>query len=255
MTPDAENMEAGPRGERLQKALARAGVGSRRAVEELIAAGRVRVNGTPAVLGRRVDVRKDKVEVDGSPVPLDAELIYYLVNKPEGVVSTAADPQGRPTVVELVDPGVRVWPVGRLDVATEGAILLTNDGELTMRLTHPRYEVPKSYLVEVAGPMGGRARRELARGVALDDGRTRPARVEVIDTGARGSVVEITISEGRNRQVRRMMEAVGHPVRRLVRTSIGPLKLGRLKPGTARRLSPAEVRTLYAATASRQGNK
>jgi pseudouridine synthase len=255
VTQDAENMEAGPRAERLQKALARAGVGSRRAVEELIAAGRVRVNGTPAVLGRRVDVHKDKVEVDGSPVPLDPELLYYLLNKPEGVVSTAADPQGRPTVVELVDPGVRVWPVGRLDVATEGAILLTNDGELTMRLTHPRYEVPKSYLVEVAGPMGGRARRELARGVALDDGRTRPARVEVVDTGGRGSVVEITISEGRNRQVRRMMEAVGHPVRRLVRTSIGPLKLGRLKPGTARRLSPAEVRALYEATGSRQGNK
>ena len=255
MTPDADNMEAGPRGERLQKVLARAGVGSRRAVEELIAAGRVRVNGTPAVLGRRVDVHKDKVEVDGSPVPLDPELVYYLLNKPEGVVSTAADPQGRATVVDLVDPGVRVWPVGRLDVASEGALVLTNDGELTMRLTHPRYEVPKSYLVEVAGAMGGRARRELARGVKLDDGTTRPARVEVVDTGARGSVVEITISEGRNRQVRRMLEAVGHPVRRLVRTSIGPLKLGRLKPGTARRLSPAEVRALYAATESRQGNK
>jgi 23S rRNA pseudouridine2605 synthase len=255
VTPDAEKMEAGPRGERLQKALARAGVGSRRAVEELIAAGRVRVNGDPAVLGRRVDVHKDKVEVDGSPIPLDPELVYYLLNKPEGVVSTAADPQGRVTVVDLVDPGVRVWPVGRLDVASEGALVLTNDGELTMRLTHPRYEVPKSYLVEVAGPMGGRARRELARGVELDDGTTRPARVDVVDTGARGSVVEITISEGRNRQVRRMMEAVGHPVRRLVRTSIGPLKLGRLKPGTARRLSPAEVRALYAATGSTQENK
>jgi 23S rRNA pseudouridine2605 synthase len=255
VTPDANDMEAGPRGERLQKALARAGVGSRRAVEGLIAAGRVRVNGAPAVLGRRVDVHKDKVEVDGSPVPLDPELVYYLLNKPEGVVSTAADPQGRVTVVDLVDPGVRVWPVGRLDVASEGALVLTNDGELTMRLTHPRYKVPKSYLVEVAGAMGGRALRELARGVALDDGTTRPARVEVVDTGPRGSVVEITISEGRNRQVRRMMESVGHPVRRLVRTSIGPLKLGRLKPGTARRLSPAEVRALYAATGSRQDNK
>jgi 23S rRNA pseudouridine2605 synthase len=255
VTPDAEKMEAGPRGERLQKALARAGVGSRRAVEELIAAGRVRVNGAPAVLGRRVDVRKDKVEVDGSPIPLDPELVYYLLNKPEGVVSTAADPQGRVTVVDLVDPGVRVWPVGRLDAGSEGALVLTNDGELTMRLTHPRYEVPKSYLVEVAGAMGPRARRELARGVELDDGTTRPARVEVVDTGAGGSVVEITISEGRNRQVRRMMEAVGHPVRRLVRTSIGPLKLGRLKPGTARRLSPAEVRALYAATGSTQENK
>jgi 23S rRNA pseudouridine2605 synthase len=255
VTPGADEMEAGPRGERLQKALARAGVGSRRAVEELIVAGRVRVNGAPAVLGRRVDVHKDKVEVDGSLVPLDPELVYYLLNKPEGVVSTAADPEGRETVVDLVDASVRVWPVGRLDVASEGALVLTNDGELTLRLTHPRYEVPKSYLVEVAGAMGGRARRQLARGVALDDGTTRPASVEVVDTGARGSVVEITISEGRNKQVRRMMEAVGHPVRRLVRTSIGPLKLGRLKPGTARRLSPAEVRALYAATGSRQGNK
>jgi 23S rRNA pseudouridine2605 synthase len=255
VTPGADEMEAGPRGERLQKALARAGVGSRRAVEELIVAGRVRVNGAPAVLGRRVDVHKDKVEVDGSPVPLDPELVYYLLNKPEGVVSTAADPEGRETVVDLVDASVRVWPVGRLDVASEGALVLTNDGELTLRLTHPRYEVPKSYLVEVAGAMGGRARRQLARGVALDDGTTRPASVEVVDTGVRGSVVEITISEGRNKQVRRMMEAVGHPVRRLVRTSIGPLKLGRLKPGTARRLSPAEVRALYAATGSRQGNK
>jgi 23S rRNA pseudouridine2605 synthase len=255
VTPDAEKMEAGPRGERLQKALARAGVGSRRAVEELIAAGRVRVNGDPAALGRRVDVHKDKVEVDGSPIPLDPELVYYLLNKPEGVVSTAADPQGRVTVVDLVDPGVRVWPVGRLDVASVGALVLTNDGELTMRLTHPSYEVPKGYLVEVAGAMGGRARRELARGVALDDGTTRPATVEIVDTGTRGSVVEITIFEGRNRQVRRMREAVGHPVRRLVRTSIGPLKLGRLKPGTARRLSPAEVRALYAATGSRQEDK
>jgi 23S rRNA pseudouridine2605 synthase len=255
VTPGADEMEAGPRGERLQKALARAGVGSRRAVEELIVAGRVRVNGAPAVLGRRVDVHKDKVEVDGSLVPLDPELVYYLLNKPEGVVSTAADPEGRETVVDLVDASVRVWPVGRLDVASEGALVLTNDGELTLRLTHPRYEVPKSYLVEVAGAMGGRARRQLARGVALDDGTTRPASVEVVDTGVRGSVVEITISEGRNKQVRRMMEAVGHPVRRLVRTSIGPLKLGRLKPGTARRLSPAEVRALYAATGSRQGNK
>jgi 23S rRNA pseudouridine2605 synthase len=241
-------MEARPEGERLQKVLARAGLGSRRAAEDLIAAGRVRVNGAPAVLGRRVDVRKDKVEVDGSPIPLLPGLVYYLLNKPTGVVSTAEDPQGRPTVVGLIDPGVRIWPVGRLDIASEGALLLTNDGDLTMRLTHPRYAVPRSYVVEVTGAMGGRARRALTRGVALDDGPTRPARVEVLETGRQGSVVEVTISEGRNRQVRRMMEAVGHPVRRLVRTSIGPLKLGRLKPGTARRLSSAEVRALYAAT-------
>jgi 23S rRNA pseudouridine2605 synthase len=247
--------EGGSQGERLQKVLARAGLGSRRAMEELIAAGRVSVNGVPAILGRRVHVHKDKVEVDGSPIPLHPALVYYLLNKPRGVVSTAGDPEGRPTVVELIDPGVRVWPVGRLDVASEGALLLTNDGELTMRLTHPRYEVPKAYLVEVAGAVGGRARRVLVRGVEVCDGITSPGRVEVLETGGQGSVVEITISEGRNRQVRRMMEAVGHPVRRLVRTSIGPLKLGRLKPGTARRLSAPEVQALYKATRNRQEDK
>lgn len=232
-------------GERLQKVLARAGVGSRRAVEGLIVAGRIRVNGTPARLGQRVDPSKDEVEVDGSKVPLQPGLVYYLLNKPVGVVTTASDERGRPTVADLVDLDVRVWAVGRLDVDTEGALLVTNDGDLTMRLTHPRYSFPKTYVAEVAGSVGGRALRRLARGVDLDDGPTAPARVRLVERVPGGSLVELTLTEGRNRQVRRMLEAVGHPVRRLVRVALGPLMLGRLKPGAFRRLGPEEVRLLY----------
>jgi 23S rRNA pseudouridine2605 synthase len=234
-------------GERLQKVLARAGLGSRRAVEELIAAGRVEVNGRVARLGRRVVPSKDEVKVDGSVVPLDTDLVYYLMNKPSGVVTTAADPEGRDTVIDLVDVGRRVWPVGRLDYDTEGALLLTNDGELTMRLTHPRYEVPRTYLAEVTGSVGRGVLRSLASGVELDDGRTRPAVVDLVERVAGGSLLQITITEGRNRQVRRMTEAVGHPTRRLVRLAIGPLNLGRLKPGAFRKLNPQEVRDLYRA--------
>ena len=234
-------------GERLQKVLARAGFGSRRAAEELIAAGRVRVNGERAELGRRVEVTKDKVEVDGSVIPVQPDLVYYLVNKPEGVVTTASDERGRPNVVDLVDAGRRVWPVGRLDIATEGALILCNDGELTHRLTHPGFGVAKTYLAEVRGPMNQGVQRQLARGVELEDGPTAPATVSVVDRVARGALVEITIREGRNRQVRRMFEAVGCEVRGLVRTHIGPIALGRLKPGTVRRLSAEEVRALYRA--------
>lgn len=240
-------MGNGTRGERLQKVLAKAGLGSRRAVEELIAGGRVRVNGSRATLGRRIDPAKDKVEVDGYTIPVQPDLVCYLLNKPAGTVSTAGDPQGRPTAVDLVDPSVRVWPVGRLDIDSEGALLLTNDGDLTMRLTHPRFGVPKTYVAEVEGSVGRDALVALGRGVELEDGPTNPARVRLLERVAGGSLLEITITEGRNRQVRRMMEAVGHPVRRLVRTAIGPLKLGRLKPGTLRRLAPVEVRALYAA--------
>lgn len=234
-------------GERLQKVLARAGVASRRAVEELIAAGRVKVNGAPARLGQRVDPTKDEVEVDGSLIPLRADLLYYLLNKPTGVVSTASDPDGRRTVLDLLDPAVRVWPVGRLDLDSEGALLLTNDGELTLRLTHPRYEVPKTYVAELTGTVGPRALRRLARGVELEDGLTAPAEASLLERRPGSTLVEITIREGRNRQVRRMAEAIGHPVRRLVRVAIGPLRLGRLRPGSFRKLGPAEVRQLYAA--------
>ena len=241
-------MSSDPRGERLQKVLAHAGVGSRRAIEEMIVEGRVKVNGTRAELGRRIDPEKDKVEVDGSFVPLRAELVYYLLNKPEGVVTTADDPEGRPTVLDLVDSAERVWPVGRLDIGSEGALILTNDGDLTQRLTHPSYHVPRTYIAQVEGSVGYKVLGRLAKGIDLEDGPTQPARVGLLERVPGGSLVEITITEGRNRQVRRMFEAVGHPVTRLARRAIGPLELGRLKPGAYRKLSPTEVQSLYRAS-------
>lgn len=243
----AESSE-GPHGERLQKVLARAGVGSRRRVEELIALGRVRVNGEEAILGRRVDPANDKVEVNGQRIPLGVDLLYYLMNKPLGVVTAAVDESGRATVIDLVDPAVRVWPVGRLDLDTEGALILTNDGELTQRLTHPSYRVAKTYVAEVKGRLSGPAAARLRRGVQLEDGATAPADVSIVQPGPRSSLVEITVREGRNRLVRRMFDAVGHPVIRLVRTAVGPISLGRVKSGTVRRLAPDEVRLLYNAS-------
>jgi 23S rRNA pseudouridine2605 synthase len=234
-------------GERIQKVLARAGVGSRRAVEEMMAAGRVRVNGSIPELGRRIDPQKDQVEVDGSPVPLAADLVHYLLNKPVGVVATASDPEGRPTVVDLVDSDQRIWPVGRLDIESEGAIIVTNDGDLAQKLTHPRYEMPKTYLVEATGSLRPEEVRLLRSGVELDDGTTAPARAHVVDKSGGMTMLEITITEGRNRQVRRMCEAIGHPAKRLVRTAIGPLQLGRLKPGRWRKLAPLEVQGLHRA--------
>jgi 23S rRNA pseudouridine2605 synthase len=206
----------------------------------LIAAGRVRVNGEVAVLGKRVEPGRDRIEVDGVAVATAPGLVYYLLNKPAGVVSTAFDPEGRPTVVGLVPARPRVYPVGRLDASTEGLLLLTNDGELAHRLTHPSFGVEKEYLVHVAGLPGPAALRRLREGVDLDDGRTAPARVTVPEPG----VLRLTIHEGRNRQVRRMAEAVGHPVLRLVRTRIGPLRLAGLAPGDYRALQPQEVRAL-----------
>lgn len=237
----------GEEGERLQKVLAHAGLGSRRAMEELIAAGRVKVNGRRAQLGARVDPDKDEVEVDGSRVPLEQDLLHYMLNKPVGVVSTASDPEGRQTVLDLMDLPSRLWPVGRLDTDSEGLLVVTNDGELTHRLTHPRYEVPKTYLAEVKGTAGSRAIKQLIAGVELEDGVTKRAKVTLVEATRGGTLLEITITEGRNRQVRRMCEAVGHPVKRLVRTTLGPLQLGRLKPGTFRKLSLEEVRALYRA--------
>jgi 23S rRNA pseudouridine2605 synthase len=234
-------------GERLQKVLARAGLGSRRACEELIGDGRVEVNGEVAALGRRVDPEQDRVTVDGVTLPVRPGLVYYLLNKPAKVVTTADDPQGRPTVVGLVPAEPRVFPVGRLDWDTEGLLLLTNDGELAHGLTHPSRGVPKTYLAEVAGVPGRAALRRLREGVDLDDGRTAPARARLTQTTPTGSALEIVIHEGRNRQVRRMCEAVGHPVRRLVRTRFGPLRENRLAPGEWRVLTPAEIRALYEA--------
>jgi 23S rRNA pseudouridine2605 synthase len=231
----------------LQKALAHAGIGSRRSVEELIAGGRVTVNGHTAVLGARVDLSKDVVEVDGSRVALRPALVHYLLNKPRGVITTAVDPRGRPSVLDLVEVGKRVWPVGRLDADTEGALIITNDGELTRRLTHPSFGVIKTYLAQVRDSIGRPALRKLEHGVTLEDGVTRPAMVRVVQRERGLSLVEITIAEGRNRQIRRMFEVIGHPVARLVRTGIGPLMLGRLPVGTVRRLNSEEVRALYRA--------
>jgi 23S rRNA pseudouridine2605 synthase len=229
-------------GERLQKVLARVGFGSRRTCEELIDEGRVRVNGDIAILGRRVDAERDRIEVDGEPVGVQAGLVYYLLNKPAGVVTTASDTHGRPTVVELVPDDPRVFPVGRLDADTEGLLILTNDGELTHRLTHPSFGVEKEYVAEVAGHPSPAAVRRLREGVELDDGRTAPANVALDPP----SVLRITIHEGKNRQVRRMCEAIGHPVTRLVRVRIGPLSDRSLPPGAWRPLTTAEVRSLGA---------
>jgi 23S rRNA pseudouridine2605 synthase len=225
-------------GERLQKVLARVGWGSRRACEELIAAGRVTVNGEVAVLGRRIDPLHDLVEVDGAPVGTRPGLVYYLLNKPAGVITTAKDTHGRPTVIELVPDEPRVFPVGRLDADSEGLLLLTNDGELANRIAHPSGGVEKEYLAEVSGgALSPGELRALRTGVDLDDGATSPATVSQPSPG----VVRIAIHEGRNRQVRRMCDAVGHPVTRLVRVRIGALRDTRLAPGAWRQLTTDEL--------------
>ena len=247
--PPGRSSEGDPRGDRLQKVLARVGVGSRRACEELIAAGRVQVNGAPAVLGQRVDIRRDLVTLDGAPLAVAPGLVHYLLHKPAGVVTTADDPQGRPTVTGLVPLEPRVFPVGRLDADSEGLLILTNDGELAHRLTHPSFGVDKEYLVETSGVPGAGALRRLRQGLELDDGPTAPAKVGVVAPG----VLRIVIHEGRNRQVRRMCEAVGHPVRRLVRTRIGPVTDTRLRAGQWRPLSEGEVRALARAATRRDG--
>lgn len=238
----------GEDGIRLQKVLAQAGLGSRRVCEELIERRRVRVNGEVADLGRRVDPEVDVVEVDGAQIGVRAGLVHYLLNKPRGVITTAADTHGRPTVVALVPPEPRVFPVGRLDGDSEGLLLLTNDGDLAHRLTHPSFGVDKEYLVEVEGDPHRGVVRRLREGVELDDGKTAPAKVAVL--GER--LLRITIHEGRNRQIRRMCEAVGTPVVRLVRTRIGPLSDRTLAPGEWRSLTQDEVRALERATVAKR---
>jgi 23S rRNA pseudouridine2605 synthase len=234
-------------GERLQKVLARAGFGSRRAAEALIADGRVTVDGAVARLGQRIRPEGQLVEVDGVPVNVRDDVVYYLLNKPRSVVTTARDPEGRVTAVDLVPSEPRVFPVGRLDYDTEGLLVLTNDGELAHLVTHPRHGIEKTYLVELNGAPSRGAIRALRRGVALDDGPTAPARVRVVQRRGENAALEIVVHEGRNRIVRRMCEAVGHPVRRLVRTRVGPITDRRLAPGEWRALRPREVRALYAA--------
>jgi 23S rRNA pseudouridine2605 synthase len=228
---------------RLNAYLARAGVASRRGADDLIKAGRVTVNGEPGQLNTFVEAH-DRVEVDGSPVAKQ-RLAYVLLNKPRGVVTTARDPQGRPTVVDLVGHESRVVPVGRLDVDTTGALLLTNDGPLAHRLAHPRYGVEKVYEVEVEGDPDEETLRRLREGVELDDGRTAPAKARRLGRGR----IELTLHEGRNRQVRRMCEAVGHAVRRLHRSRYAGLEVGDLEPGGWRELSAVEVAGLERAAA------
>jgi 23S rRNA pseudouridine2605 synthase len=252
VSPDADDPGGGPtdtfeHGERLQKVLARVGLGSRRVCEDLIASGRVSVNGTRAVLGARVDAEHDVIALDGTPIGVKAGLVYYLLNKPTGVVTTADDPQGRPTVTGLVPDEPRVFPVGRLDMDTEGLLLLTNDGELTHRLTHPAFGVEKEYIAQVEGEPSRRSVRKLREGIELEDGPTAPAQAALVGP----SVIRLTIHEGRNRQVRRMCEAIGHPVTRLVRTRIGPLADRKLKPGSWRALTTDEVRALERAAGPR----
>jgi 23S rRNA pseudouridine2605 synthase len=228
---------------RLAKFLAVAGVASRRAAEEIVRAERVTVNGATVTDPARDVGDADAVMVDGAAVAREAERAVYAVNKPAGVVSTASDPQRRRTVVSLVPSAVRLYPVGRLDIDTTGLILLTNDGELAYRLTHPSFEVPRTYRVVVTRPpVRDRDVRALRNGVELDDGRTAPARVRRL--GDRGEILELTIHEGRKRQVKRMCEAVGHRVRSLERVSFGPLALGTLAPGAHRRLTEAEIEAL-----------
>jgi 23S rRNA pseudouridine2605 synthase len=233
---------------RLNAYLARAGVASRRKADELIKAGRVTVNGELAQLNTQVKSR-DRVEVDGRAVELQP-LTYVLLHKPDGVVTTASDPHGRPTVVELVDHPARVVPVGRLDADTTGALLLTNDGDLAHRLAHPRYEVDKVYEVEVEGEPGDAVLERLREGVDLDDGRTAPAQARRLGPAS----LELVIHEGRKHQVKRMLEAVGHPVRRLHRSRYAVLSVEGLEPGAWRELEPSEVELLTDLRAQRPGS-
>jgi 23S rRNA pseudouridine2605 synthase len=228
---------------RLVKFLAHAGVASRRAAERLIAGGAVSVDGK-VVRDPARDVDDSNEVVAGGERVRTQPLEYHLVNKPVGVVSTARDPGGKPTVVELVDSGARLYPVGRLDIESSGLILLTNDGELANRLMHPRYEVEKAYRVWVRGSPSKAALAALRHGVELEDGRTAPARVSLLRSRGQETELEIVIHEGRNRIVRRMLEAVGYPAFRLERTRIGPLELGRLASGISRRLRPPEIERL-----------
>jgi 23S rRNA pseudouridine2605 synthase len=234
--------------ERLQRTLARAGYGSRRSAEQLIAGGRVTVDGRVAVLGDRVDPMVAAIAVDGVPVPANPDLRYFAFNKPPGVTSTLADRHAVASLGEFLPPGPRVFPVGRLDRDSEGLLLLTNDGELANRLQHPRYGVEKEYLVEVDGAFSRAAAGRLKSGVSLEDGPARAIRVGPVRQAAGRSAVTVVMAEGRKREVRRMLEAVGHPVRRLVRVRQGTVRLGGLKPGATRPLSAAEVADLYRAT-------
>jgi 23S rRNA pseudouridine2605 synthase len=235
-------------GDRLQKVLAAAGVGSRRACEELIAAGRVTVDGRVATLGDKVDPQAAVIHVDGERVATDPRLVYLALNKPRGVVSTMDDEYGRAALADYLGRvEQRVFHVGRLDADSEGLLLLTNDGDLAHRLMHPSYGVAKTYLCEVAGPVPRGLKRQLTDGVTLEDGPARVDAFRVVDAAGKRALIEVTLHEGRKHIVRRMLDEVGHPVSRLVRTAIGPVRLGELRPGRTRRLTNAEVAGLFRA--------
>jgi 23S rRNA pseudouridine2605 synthase len=236
-------------GIRLQKVLAQAGIGSRRACEALINEGRVEVNSEVVTeQGRRVDPERDVIRVDGSRIPPPRRHLYLALNKPRGVVVTMDDPEGRRTVADLLAEGVRrsvrkerLFHVGRLDTDSEGLLILTNDGDFAQKLAHPSFQVPKTYIVEVNGAVSPETLRRLRRGITLDDGPVRPTSVKIVSEAGEKTLVKITLQEGRNRVVRRTMEAVGHPVRRLSRIGIGPVRLGNLKVGKYRELTREEL--------------
>jgi 23S rRNA pseudouridine2605 synthase len=238
-----------PGGVRLQKVLAAAGVGSRRHCEEMIGEGRVEVDGEVVRrYGARVDPQRQVIRVDGRRIPSREDLVYVALNKPAGVLTTMSDARGRPTIADyLGDRSERLFHVGRLDYDTEGLMLLMNDGELAHRLAHPRYGVLKTYLADVEGPLPRDLGRQLTTGVELSDGVATADRFRVLERAGKRALVEITLHEGRKHIVRRMLAETGHPVSRLVRTHVGPVALGSLRPGTTRRLSPREIGDLYAA--------
>lgn len=232
-------------GVRLQKALAQAGVASRRASEDLIAAGRVEINGKVVTeQGMRVDPERDTIRVDGSRIPPPRRHLYLVLNKPRGVISTMDDPHGRPTLEQYVPRHQRLFHVGRLDTDTEGLLILTNDGDFANKLSHPSHEVPKTYLVEVEGLLDNKTLRRLEKGLTLEDGPIKPDKVKLVTRAESRSMVQITLHSGRNRIVRRMFDSVGHPVRRLSRISIGPVRLGQLAVGETRELTREELGTL-----------
>jgi 23S rRNA pseudouridine2605 synthase len=235
-----------PSADRLQKVLAAAGVGSRRASEELIAAGRVTVDGRVAILGDKVDPANAEIHVDGERVIVDANLVYLAMNKPRGVVATMADERGREAVADfLTNIPERIFHVGRLDADSEGLLLLTNDGGLAHKLMHPSFGVPKTYLAEVPGPMRRGVGRALLAGIELEDGPVQVDAFRLVDSMPGRVLVELVLHEGRKHIVRRLMDEVGYPVSRLVRTAIGPIRLGDLKPGRHRRLNRGEVAALF----------
>jgi pseudouridine synthase len=245
-----------PEGIRLQKVLAAAGVASRRAVEEMIVKGRIKVNGkTVKELGTRIDPSTDQVQVDGRPVQLDPDRVYFAFHKPKGVVSTMADENGRPCLADYFVGLDRVFNIGRLDVDTTGLLLMTNDGELANQLAHPSFGVEKLYVAKVRGKITRVEMQRLKDGVKLEDGLAQADSARVLDQNEQSSLVEIVLHSGKNRVVRRMMEAVGFPVLELTRKSFGPMRLGNLKPGQFRELSKLEVGLLMQAAIGKESSR